>query len=185
MQGVLASHPEMVDQPLRHELLDGHHHRGHHHGIGMDHPILALNMTIVSICVKEGYRVNLYLYLGSNSVLLLFFICSILYASIFISYNYPNGLFYGSYKTIWAAEMNNILCLALFKVISSITLHAINFIHHRFMHLWPLLAVPLLSFNFNCITWHWCNYWSSPCPSELYQLLVSSPSTCWWTFVLR
>ncbi|KAG6703867.1 hypothetical protein I3842_07G106200 [Carya illinoinensis] len=52
--GVLSSHPEIVDQPLRHEHVDGHNHRGHHHGIDMDHPILALNMTIVSICVKEG-----------------------------------------------------------------------------------------------------------------------------------
>lgn len=66
MQGVLSSHPEIVDQPLRHEHVDGHNHRGHHHGIDMDHPILALNMTIVSICVKEGYKSFLYLYIGST-----------------------------------------------------------------------------------------------------------------------
>ncbi|EPS63102.1 hypothetical protein M569_11685, partial [Genlisea aurea] len=45
--------PEMVNQSLDHS--NGHiHHGGHHHGIDMDHPLLALNMTLVSIGVKEG-----------------------------------------------------------------------------------------------------------------------------------
>ncbi|XP_062143323.1 metal tolerance protein 2 [Alnus glutinosa] len=51
---VLSSHPEIVGQSLTHEHAHSHHHSGHHHGIDIDHPILALNMTIVSICVKEG-----------------------------------------------------------------------------------------------------------------------------------
>ncbi|KAM4086637.1 hypothetical protein ACJW30_10G117600 [Castanea mollissima] len=51
---MLSSHPEIVDQPYSHEHVDSHLHSGHHHGVDMDHPILALNMTIVSICVKEG-----------------------------------------------------------------------------------------------------------------------------------
>ncbi|XP_050281866.1 metal tolerance protein 2-like [Quercus robur] len=49
--GMRSSHPEIVDQSFSHEHV---HHSGHHHGVEMDHPILALNMTIVSICVKEG-----------------------------------------------------------------------------------------------------------------------------------
>ncbi|KAH6810140.1 Cation efflux family protein [Perilla frutescens var. hirtella] len=44
--------PEIVNQSLAHN--HGHQHGGHHHGIDMEHPILALNMTIVSIGVKEG-----------------------------------------------------------------------------------------------------------------------------------
>ncbi|EFH58393.1 hypothetical protein ARALYDRAFT_322424 [Arabidopsis lyrata subsp. lyrata] len=31
-----------------------HHHGGHHHGIDMNHPILALTVTIASISIKEG-----------------------------------------------------------------------------------------------------------------------------------
>ncbi|KAJ7972922.1 Metal tolerance-like protein [Quillaja saponaria] len=52
--GLLSAGPEMVNQPLTHEHVHSHHHGGHHHGIDMAHPFLALNMTIVSICVKEG-----------------------------------------------------------------------------------------------------------------------------------
>lgn len=51
---LLAAHPEIVNQSLTHDHVHGHHHSGHHHGIDMNHPILALNMTIVSIGVKEG-----------------------------------------------------------------------------------------------------------------------------------
>jgi len=53
VQGLFSSGPEMVSEGLAHR--HSHEHGGHHHGIDMDHPILALNMTIVSICVKEGY----------------------------------------------------------------------------------------------------------------------------------
>ena len=54
VQGLFSSGPEMVSHALAHEHV--HSHSGHHHhGIDMDHPILALNMTIVSICIKEGY----------------------------------------------------------------------------------------------------------------------------------
>jgi divalent metal cation (Fe/Co/Zn/Cd) transporter len=31
-------------------------HSGHHHGIDMNHPILALTVTIASISIKEGYK---------------------------------------------------------------------------------------------------------------------------------
>ncbi|XP_043710553.1 metal tolerance protein 2-like [Telopea speciosissima] len=48
LQGLLMSTSEMVNHSSVHE------HGSHHHGIGMEHPILALNMTIVSIAVKEG-----------------------------------------------------------------------------------------------------------------------------------
>ncbi|CAL0316192.1 unnamed protein product [Lupinus luteus] len=54
LMGVYSSSPEMVSQALAHDHVHGHQHGGHHHGIDMDHPILALNMTIVSICTKEG-----------------------------------------------------------------------------------------------------------------------------------
>ncbi|XP_022899096.1 metal tolerance protein C1 isoform X2 [Olea europaea var. sylvestris] len=46
--------PEIVNQSSAHDHVHGHHHGGHHHGIDMEHPVLALNMTIVSIAVKEG-----------------------------------------------------------------------------------------------------------------------------------
>ncbi|KAL5983836.1 Photosystem II protein D1 [Asimina triloba] len=53
LQGLLTSSPDTL-----HLVLHGHvhnrNHGGHHHGIDMEHPILALNMTIISICVKEG-----------------------------------------------------------------------------------------------------------------------------------
>ncbi|KAL6978418.1 Metal tolerance protein C1 [Sarracenia purpurea var. burkii] len=56
---LLSADPEMVNQSLGHEHIHNHHHGGHHHGIDMDHPILALSMTILSISVKEGlYRIT-------------------------------------------------------------------------------------------------------------------------------
>ncbi|CAJ1969087.1 unnamed protein product [Sphenostylis stenocarpa] len=56
LMGLFTPGPEMVSQALAHGHGHGHSHEhgGHDHGIDMDHPILALNMTIVSICVKEG-----------------------------------------------------------------------------------------------------------------------------------
>ncbi|XP_043718841.1 metal tolerance protein 2-like [Telopea speciosissima] len=54
LQGVLTSTSEMANHSSVHEHLHIHGHGGHHHGIDMAHPILALNMTIVSIVVKEG-----------------------------------------------------------------------------------------------------------------------------------
>lgn len=48
MQGVLSAAPEMVNHS--HE-----HVHSHHHGVDMNHPVLALSMTVVSIAVKEGY----------------------------------------------------------------------------------------------------------------------------------
>ncbi|GAB2281785.1 hypothetical protein Dimus_016351 [Dionaea muscipula] len=35
-------------------LTHDHTHHGHHHKIDLDHPVLALNMTILSIAIKEG-----------------------------------------------------------------------------------------------------------------------------------
>ncbi|XP_022758041.1 metal tolerance protein 2-like isoform X2 [Durio zibethinus] len=51
--GLLSTAPDVVNN---HSWAHGHshHHGGHHHGIDMDHPTLALSMTIVAICVKEG-----------------------------------------------------------------------------------------------------------------------------------
>lgn len=46
--GLLSTASEAVNG---HSLVHGH---SHHHGIDMDHPILALNMTIIAICIKEG-----------------------------------------------------------------------------------------------------------------------------------
>ncbi|XWS76518.1 hypothetical protein CRYUN_Cryun01aG0183300 [Craigia yunnanensis] len=56
--GLLSTAPEVVNN---HSLAHGHshHHGENHHGIDMDHPILALNMTIAAICVKEWlYRIT-------------------------------------------------------------------------------------------------------------------------------
>ncbi|XP_027098323.1 metal tolerance protein 2 isoform X1 [Coffea arabica] len=53
--GFWCAAPEVINQSLAHEHMHGHGQGGHHHGIDMAHPVLALNMTIVSIAVKEGY----------------------------------------------------------------------------------------------------------------------------------
>ncbi|KAJ4967631.1 hypothetical protein NE237_014332 [Protea cynaroides] len=53
LQGLVMSTHEMDSHSSAHEL-HSHGHGSHHHGIDMEHPILALNMTIVSIAVKEG-----------------------------------------------------------------------------------------------------------------------------------
>lgn len=54
LMGVLSA----ANQSLPHEHVHSHSHShigsGHHHGIDMSHPVLALNMTIVAIAVKEG-----------------------------------------------------------------------------------------------------------------------------------
>lgn len=52
VQGWFAAAPEVVSNSLTHA--HGHHH-GHDHKIDMEHPLLALNMTILSIAVKERY----------------------------------------------------------------------------------------------------------------------------------
>ncbi|KAI7751427.1 hypothetical protein M8C21_008220 [Ambrosia artemisiifolia] len=46
LMGVLSTASEVANQQA--------HNHSHHHGIDMDHPILALNTTIVAIAVKEG-----------------------------------------------------------------------------------------------------------------------------------
>lgn len=51
---IISAAPEIVNQSLAHDHLHDDHHHGHYHGIDMDHPILALNMTLISIAVKEG-----------------------------------------------------------------------------------------------------------------------------------
>ncbi|KAI0511398.1 hypothetical protein KFK09_012028 [Dendrobium nobile] len=54
LQGVLTSTPDiMINHTLDHHN-HNHGHGGHHHGFDLDHPILALSMTILSISVKEG-----------------------------------------------------------------------------------------------------------------------------------
>ncbi|QHN96502.1 Metal tolerance protein [Arachis hypogaea] len=52
---LFSSGPEMVSHAVAHEHVHSHGHGGHHHGIDMEHPILALNMTILSICIKKGF----------------------------------------------------------------------------------------------------------------------------------
>ncbi|GAV83361.1 Cation_efflux domain-containing protein, partial [Cephalotus follicularis] len=57
--GLISTTSEVVNQSLNHGHAHGHNHGGHHHGIDMEHPLLALNMTIVSISIKEGlYRIT-------------------------------------------------------------------------------------------------------------------------------
>ncbi|XP_072975912.1 metal tolerance protein 2 [Typha angustifolia] len=53
LQGLLISAPDMVHNILQHDY-HKHNHGGHHHGIDLDHPVLALSMTITAISVKEG-----------------------------------------------------------------------------------------------------------------------------------
>ncbi|KAJ6790508.1 Uncharacterized protein M6B38_248865 [Iris pallida] len=52
LQGILLSAPDMVNQGFEHD--HSHIHGSHHHGVDLNHPVLALSMTIVSISVKEG-----------------------------------------------------------------------------------------------------------------------------------
>ncbi|KAJ8543309.1 hypothetical protein K7X08_005832 [Anisodus acutangulus] len=52
--GMWSAAPEVVNQSMTYLHVHDHNHSGHHHGIDMDHPILALNVTILSIAVKEG-----------------------------------------------------------------------------------------------------------------------------------
>uniref|UniRef100_A0A2P2K1L7 Cation efflux protein transmembrane domain-containing protein n=1 Tax=Rhizophora mucronata TaxID=61149 RepID=A0A2P2K1L7_RHIMU len=54
--GVWSIPPEAVNHHLPLENTQNHvdGEGGHHHGIDMDHPILALSMTALSISVKEG-----------------------------------------------------------------------------------------------------------------------------------
>ena len=52
LQGVLSSAPDIISNTLH-----GHHDHGsgdHHHGIDLEHPVLALSMTTLAISVKEG-----------------------------------------------------------------------------------------------------------------------------------
>ena len=55
LQGILSAAPEIVNHSLAHEHVHNHHHSGHDHGLDMDHPVLALSMTVVAIAIKEGY----------------------------------------------------------------------------------------------------------------------------------
>ncbi|KAJ8547446.1 hypothetical protein K7X08_011032 [Anisodus acutangulus] len=52
--GMWSAAPEVVNQSMTDLHVHEHNHSGHHHGIDMDYPILALNVTILSIAVKEG-----------------------------------------------------------------------------------------------------------------------------------
>ncbi|KAM6558425.1 hypothetical protein CsatA_027664 [Cannabis sativa] len=54
LHGLLSVDHQIVNQSLIQDHSHGHHHVGHHHGIDMNHPILALSVTIMSISVKEG-----------------------------------------------------------------------------------------------------------------------------------
>ncbi|KAG0483464.1 hypothetical protein HPP92_011548 [Vanilla planifolia] len=53
LQGLLASTPDIVNHTLEHHHNHNQYHGGHH-GFDLDHPVLALSMTILSISVKEG-----------------------------------------------------------------------------------------------------------------------------------
>ncbi|CAN0898998.1 Metal tolerance protein C1 [Linum grandiflorum] len=46
--------PEVISHSSSIEGLHNHAHGGHHHGIDLEHPILAFSMAAVSISVKEG-----------------------------------------------------------------------------------------------------------------------------------
>ncbi|KAF5731464.1 hypothetical protein HS088_TW18G00142 [Tripterygium wilfordii] len=52
--GLLSTTPDVANQTLIQVHEHSHRNGAHHHGIDMDHPILALNMTLASIAVKEG-----------------------------------------------------------------------------------------------------------------------------------
>ncbi|CAD6203617.1 unnamed protein product [Miscanthus lutarioriparius] len=52
LQGVMSSAPDIIGNTLH-----AHHDNGssgHHHGIDLEHPVLALSMTTLAISIKEG-----------------------------------------------------------------------------------------------------------------------------------
>ncbi|KAL6214626.1 hypothetical protein ACLB2K_014058 [Fragaria x ananassa] len=51
LMGLNSANPEVVSQSL---IDHNHQHSGHHHGVDMEHPSLALSMTVLSIAVEEG-----------------------------------------------------------------------------------------------------------------------------------
>lgn len=61
-QGLLSLTPDVFSHSLAHGHEHKHSHGGHHQGIDMEHPILALNMMLISIGVKEGYVTLSYLF---------------------------------------------------------------------------------------------------------------------------
>ncbi|KAK8953351.1 Metal tolerance protein C1 [Platanthera guangdongensis] len=54
LQGLLTSTPDIISNTLDSDHNHNHGHGGHHHGFDLDHPVLALSMTILSISLKEG-----------------------------------------------------------------------------------------------------------------------------------
>ncbi|XP_008671758.1 metal tolerance protein 2 isoform X1 [Zea mays] len=52
LQGVMSSAPDIIGNTL-HAHHD-HGSSGHHHGIDLEHPVLALSMTTLAISIKEG-----------------------------------------------------------------------------------------------------------------------------------
>ncbi|GAB2234410.1 hypothetical protein Drorol1_Dr00003662 [Drosera rotundifolia] len=50
LPGLFTATSEIASHSMTHE----HTGHGHHHKIDLDHPVLALNMTILSIAIKEG-----------------------------------------------------------------------------------------------------------------------------------
>ncbi|CAN6312788.1 unnamed protein product [Urochloa humidicola] len=52
LQGVISSAPDIIGNTLH--AHDDHGSGGHHHGIDLEHPVLALSMTTLAISVKEG-----------------------------------------------------------------------------------------------------------------------------------
>ncbi|PKA58447.1 Metal tolerance protein C1 [Apostasia shenzhenica] len=54
LQVVLISSPNAINHTLGHHYNHNYGLGDHHHGIDLDHPILALGMTTLSISIKEG-----------------------------------------------------------------------------------------------------------------------------------
>ncbi|KAL6649920.1 hypothetical protein ACP70R_014144 [Stipagrostis hirtigluma subsp. patula] len=52
LQGIMSSSPDIVGNTLH--AYHNHGSSGHHHGIDLEHPVLALSMTTLAISVKEG-----------------------------------------------------------------------------------------------------------------------------------
>ncbi|CAL4922628.1 unnamed protein product [Urochloa decumbens] len=52
LQGVISSAPDIISNTLH--AHEDHGSSGHHHGIDLEHPVLALSMTTLAISVKEG-----------------------------------------------------------------------------------------------------------------------------------
>ena len=63
VRGLISTACQIVNQALMLDHGHSHEDNGHHHGVDMDYPVLALSVTVMSISIKEGY--DLWVHFGN------------------------------------------------------------------------------------------------------------------------